>query len=101
MKQVQKMQQKMQNDLATAEQELANMTVEGSAGGGSVKVVCTGSQVVKSIHVSKDAVDPEDVETLEDLLMVAINDALDKSRDLSSNRMGRIAAGLNLPPGLF
>lgn len=101
MKQVQKMQSKMQNDLAAAEEELANSTVEGSAGGGSVKVVMTGSQVVKSIKLAKEAVDPEDVETLEDLVMIAMNDALDKSRDLSSSRMGRIAAGLNLPPGLF
>ena len=101
MKQVQKMQQKMQADLASAQQDLEKATVEGTAGGGSVKVVVTGSQEVKSIKIAKEAVDPEDVETLEDLLLVAINDALDKSRELSSDRMGRVAAGLNLPPGLF
>ena len=101
MKQVQKMQQKMQSDFAAAERELAESTVEGSAGNGAVKVVATGSQEIKSIKISAEAVDPEDIGMLEDLVLVAVNDALDKSRELSSNRMGKIAAGLNLPPGLF
>lgn len=101
LKQMQKMQQKMQMDLASAQKDLEDAVVEGTAGGGAVKVVVTGAQIAKSVKISKDAVDPEDVETLEDLVLVALNDALEKSRDLSSSRMGRVAAGLNLPPGLF
>lgn len=101
MRQVQKMQQRMQSDFAAAERDLALATVEGTAGGGSVKVVVTGSQEVKSIKIAPEAVDASDISMLEDLLMIALNNALDKSRELSSNRMGQIAAGLNLPPGLF
>lgn len=101
LKQMQQMQKKMQQDLSSAQKELEDATVEGVAGGEAVKVVMTGSQVVKSIKISKDAVDPDDMGMLEDLVLVAVNDALDKARDLSSSRMGRVAAGLNLPPGLF
>ena len=100
-RQILKQMQRMQSDLAAAQKELEEATVEGIAGAGAVKVVATGAQVVRSIKISKDAVDPEDVGMLEDLVLVAVNDALDKSRELSSNRMGRVAAGLNLPPGLF
>jgi len=101
MRQMQKMQQKMQTDLATVQKELEEATVEGVAGGGSVKVVMTGQQEIRAVKISKDAVDPEDVEMLEDLVLVAVKDALDKSKALSADRMGRVAAGLNLPPGLF
>ncbi|MBQ7502679.1 YbaB/EbfC family nucleoid-associated protein [bacterium] len=100
LKQMQKMQQKMQMDLASAQKELEESTVEGMSGGGAVKIVMTGSQEIKSVKISKDAVDPEDVETLEDLVMVAFKDALAKSRDLSNSRMGKVTAGLNLPSGL-
>ena len=101
MKQVQKMQQKMQLDFAAAERDMERATVEGSAGNGAVQVVATGAQQIKSIKIAPEAVDPSDIETLEDLVMIAVNDALDKSRDVSSERMNKIAAGLNLPPGLF
>lgn len=101
MRQMQKMQQKMQTDLAGVQKELEEATVEGLAGGGSVKVVMTGQQEIRAVKISKEAVDPEDVEMLEDLVMVAVKDALDKSKALSADRMGRVAAGLNLPPGLF
>ena len=79
LKQMQKMQQKMQQDLASAQKELEESTVEGVAGGGAVKIVMTGSQEVKSVKISKDAVDPEDVETLEDLVLVALKDAMERS----------------------
>lgn len=100
LKQMQKMQQKMQQDLASAQKELEESTVEGVAGGGAVKIVMTGSQEVKSVKISKDAVDPEDVETLEDLVLVALKDSLEKARNLSNSRMGKVTAGLNLPPSL-
>lgn len=101
LKQMQQMQAKMQMDIASAQKELETATVEGVAGGGSVKVVITGGQVAKSVKIAKEAVDPEDVEMLEDLILVALNDGLEKSRDLSSARMNRVASGLNLPKGLF
>ena len=101
LKQVQKMQQKMQMDLANAQKELEEATVEGVAGGGAIKAVVTGAQVLRSIKISKEVVDPQDVEMIEARILVAINDGLEKSRQLSSNRMGKVAAGLNLPPGLF
>lgn len=100
MRQMQKMQQKMQTDMAKAQKDLEEATVEGTAGGGAVKVVVTGAQEVKSVKISKEAVDPEDVETLEDLVLTAINNGLDKSRELSTQRMGKVASGLGLPPGL-
>lgn len=100
-KQMQKMQKKMEADLASAQKELEDAVVEGEACGGAVKVVVTGGQIVKSVKISKDAVDPEDIETLEDLIMVACNNALDKSREMSSQRMNQVTAGLSLPPGLF
>lgn len=101
MKQMQKMQSKMQTGLAEVQKELEDATVEGAAGGGSVKVVMTGQQEIRSVKISKEAVDPEDVEMLEDLVLVAVKDALDKSRALSADKMGRLTAGLNLPPGLL
>lgn len=101
MKQMQKMQSKMQTGLAEVQKELEEATVEGVAGGGSVRVVVTGQQEIRSVKISKDAVDPEDVEMLEDLVLVAVKDALDKSRAMSAEKMGRLTAGLNLPPGLF
>lgn len=101
MKQMQKMQSKMQTGLAEVQKELEDATVEGVSGGGSVRVVVTGQQEIRSVKISKDAVDPEDVEMLEDLVLVAVKDALDKSRAMSAEKMGRLTAGLNLPPGLF
>ncbi len=98
---VQQMQQKMQADLAAVQEELEGATVEGVSGGGAVQVVMTGQQEISSIKISKEVVDPEDVEMLEDLVLVAVKDALEKSRALSAERMGRLTAGLNLPPGLF
>lgn len=98
---VQMMQQKMQAELAAVQEELEEATVEGVAGGGAVQVVMTGGQEISSVKVSKEVVDPEDVEMLEDLILVAVKDALEKSRALSAERMGRITSGLNLPPGLF
>ena len=98
---VQQMQQKMQADLAQVQQELEEALVEGVSGGGSVRVSMTGQQEIQSVKIAKEAVDPEDVEMLEDLVLVAVKDALDKSRALSAERMGRVAAGLNLPPGFL
>src|SRR5215831_12232555 len=95
LKQVQQMQTKM----AKVQAELEEEQVEASAGGGAVKVVVNGQQRLLSI-----AVDPEvasDIEMLQDLVVAAVNDAMDQSRELAATRMQSVAAGLGLPPGLL
>jgi len=71
--------------------------VEGTAGGGAVVIVLTGTQDIKSIRIQKDAVDPEDVETLQDLVVAAFTDALKKSRELAAQRLGGVTGGLKIP----
>ncbi|HYK98470.1 MAG TPA: YbaB/EbfC family nucleoid-associated protein [Candidatus Acidoferrales bacterium] len=92
-----KMAQRMQADMAKAQAELAEATVEGSAGGGAVKVTLTGTQDIKGIVISKDAVDPDDVDTLQDLVLAAFKDALAKSRELAAQRLGSVTGGLKIP----
>jgi DNA-binding YbaB/EbfC family protein len=92
-----KMAREMQANMAKAQAELAEATVEGTAGGGAVKVVLTGTQDIKGITISKDAVDPDDVDTLQDLIRAAFSDALAKSRELASQRLGSVTGGLKLP----
>ncbi len=94
---LQKMAREMQANMAKAQEELAAATVEGSAGGGAVVVVLSGTQDVKSIKIQKDAVDPDDVETLQDLVLAAFSDALKKSRDLAAQRLGGVTGGLKIP----
>ena len=93
--------QQMQEQMMAVQESLANETVEVSVGGGVVTVVATGQQEIRSITIEPDVVDPEDVEMLQDLVLAAVNEALDQSRQLSSERMGGLTAGLDLPPGLF
>ena len=92
-----KMAQQMQANMAKAQAELAEMTVEGTAGGGAVVVVLTGTQDIKDVRIKKDAVDPADVETLQDLVLAAFSDALTKSRELAAQRLGSVTGGLKLP----
>jgi len=94
---IQKLAQKMQADMAKAQEELGAMTVEGSAGGGAVVVVMTGAQECKGVRIKKEAVDPEDVETLEDLVRAATADALTKSKQLAADKLGGLTGGLKLP----
>ncbi|NLM42257.1 MAG: YbaB/EbfC family nucleoid-associated protein [Firmicutes bacterium] len=96
--------QKMQADLARVQAELEEKTVEGTAGGGVVTVVVNGHQVVQEIRIDPEAVDPEDVEMLQDLILAAVNDGLRKSRDLSASELEKVTGKLNipgLPPGLM
>lgn len=92
-----KMAQRMQADMAKAQAELAEATVEGTAGGGAVVVVLSGTQDIKDVRIQRDAVDPEDVETLQDLVRAAFADALGKSRELAAQRLGGVTGGLKLP----
>lgn len=91
--------QQLQAKLAKAQEELENTTVESSSGGGAVKVVVTGQQKVCSVKISPEAVDPKDVSMLEDLVLTAINEGLQKSKELAANKLGAIT-GVNVP-GLF
>ena len=94
---LQKMAREMQANMAKAQAELAEATVEGTAGGGAVVVVLSGTQDIKSVKIQKDAVDPEDVETLQDLVLAAFTDALKKSRELAAQRLGGVTGGLKIP----
>ena len=90
----------LQNKLAEAQQSLESQTITGTVGGGAVTVVMTGHQKVVSITLEPEVVDPEDMEMLQDLIVAAVNDAVDKSHELASQSMGGLTAGLNIP-GLF
>ncbi len=93
--------QALQEEMARQQAALAEETVEVSVGGGMVKVVATGQQDIVSISIQPEVVDPDDVEMLEDLVLSAVNEALEQSRKLAEERMGSLTAGLGLPPGLF
>lgn len=86
-----------QEMLAKAQAELAATSVEGTAGGGAVRVAMNGEQKITGITLSPDVVDPEDVEMLQDLIMAAISDAADKAAALQSESFGAITGGLGLP----
>ena len=85
--------QKMQADMAKMQEDLANETVEASAGGGMVTVQVTGAIEIKSIKIDPAAVDPEDVEMLEDMVMAATNEALRSAQELANKKLGGITAG--------
>ena len=88
--------QKMQADMAAAQEALTTATVEGSAGGGMVKVVVTGAGEVQSVSINPDVVDPEDVEMLEDLVLAAVSDGLRRSQELQAESLGGVTGGLDL-----
>lgn len=97
MKKMMKQAQKMQMELARAQDEIKDMTFEATAGGGMVKVVALGDMTIKSIEIDKDAVDPEDVEMLEDMVLAAVNEALRGVGEASSSRLNSITGGMNIP----
>jgi DNA-binding YbaB/EbfC family protein len=96
MNQMMKQVQKMQADMAAAQDALADSTVEGSAGGGMVKVTVTGTGEVQSVRISPDVVDPDDVEMLEDLVLAAVGDGLRRANELATEQMGGVTGGLDL-----
>lgn len=89
--------QKMQGKMMKAQQELENQSYEAEAGGGMVKVAINGTGKITSLNLNPEAVDPEDVECLEDLLMAAINDALQKKEEAAQASMGALTQGLKIP----
>jgi nucleoid-associated protein EbfC len=93
--------QKMQADMAKAQDALKDKVVEATVGGGAVTVVATGDKAIREIRISKDAVDPDDVETLQDMVLAAVNEALRMADDLAKDTMGGITGGMGNIPGLF
>lgn len=92
--------QKMQEQMLQAQNELADKTVTATAGGGKVTVVANGAGDVLSIKISKEVVDPEDVEMLEDLVLTGVKKAIEEGKALAQSEMGKVTSGLGLPPGL-
>jgi DNA-binding YbaB/EbfC family protein len=88
---------KMQQEMAKAQEEIQSATVEGAAGGGTVKVTMTGDFRITKIALDKSVVDPDDVETLEDVIVAAFNDARAKAEEFATKRMGSVTGGLNIP----
>ena len=102
MNQMMKQVQAMQRKLGKAQEELAEKEVSGSAGGGMVTAVVNGGgTAVRSISINPEAVDPDDVEMLQDMVVAAVNEALRAAKELEAETMGGIAGGLGLPPGMF
>lgn len=92
--------QKMQQDMMKAQQEIAENEIEASAGGGAVTVKVSGKKELLSIKISPDAVDTEDIEMLEDLIIAAVNEGMRKADEVSSEQLSKLTGGINIP-GLF
>jgi DNA-binding YbaB/EbfC family protein len=93
--------QQMQEKLMQTQQALESEEVRGSAGGGAVTVTVNGQQKVVAVELAPEAIDPSEREMLQDLVLAAVNDALDRSRALAADRLGQVTGGLGLPPGLL
>ena len=100
MQQMLKQVQKMQQDMMEAQESLKDEVVEASAGGGMVTVQVTGDLHVKSIKIDPQAVDPDDVELLQDMVLAAVNEGLRSAQELASSKLGGITGGLGGPGGL-
>ncbi len=93
--------QKLQGEMAKMQEQLKTRTMEVSAGGGAIKVVINGEKQIQSLKIDPAAVDPQDIEMLEDLVSAAVNEAIKKVDDMMAQEMGKLTGGLNLPPGMF
>jgi len=89
--------QKLQAQLLKAQEELANLTVEASSGGGAVKVVMNGQQQIQSVKISTEVVNPADVEMLEDMVLTAVREAGVKAQEAAAKKMGGLTGGLKIP----
>lgn len=97
MKQAKKMQEQMER----MQEELEEKTVDATVGGGMVTVVANGKKEVLSIEIQEEAVDPDDVEMLQDLVLAAVNEALRKADEMVQSEMAKLTGGMGMPPGLF
>ena len=89
--------QQLQKNMMKMQEELESATVESSSGGGAVKVVVSGKMKLESITIDPEAASPDDVEMLQDLVLTAVNDALDKAQEMSSARMSALTGGMKIP----
>ncbi|MFC2066405.1 YbaB/EbfC family nucleoid-associated protein [Chloroflexota bacterium] len=89
--------QKLQAKLAQAQEEMANLTVEASSGGGAVKITMNGQQKIQSVKISPEVVNPEDVELLEDMVLTAVSEAITKSQEIAAEQLGGLTGGLKIP----
>ena len=96
MNNIMKQYQRMQRKLEETQEELAKKEYTGQAGGGAVKATVTGAKVLTKLELDKDAVDPEDVETLEDMIVAAVNQALESADEDSQSQMGKLTGGHGL-----
>ena len=92
--------QQIQKQMMRLQEELEAATVEATVGGGAVKAVVSGKMKVESITIDPDAVSPDDVEMLQDLVLAAVNEGLDKAQQMASEKMGALTGGMNIP-GMF
>ena len=88
---------KFQKKMEEIQEELKQMTVEGTSGGGAITVVATGDQRIETITIDPSAIDPDDADLLADMLTLAVNDALEQSQELAKNKLGSGTGGLNIP----
>ena len=89
--------QKMQRQMEEMQGEMENKTLEITSGGGAVKVVVSGKKEIKSLELSADIVDPDDIEMLQDLIIAAVNEAIRQADEMTNREMGKITGGMNLP----
>lgn len=97
---IMKQAQKMQQEMAKIQEELAQKKVEAASGGGMVTVEANGQQEILSIKIDPEVINPDDKEMLEDLILSAINEASRKAKDLMKSELAKVTGGLNLPPGM-
>ena len=95
--------QQLQSKMAKMQEELSEKTVEASAGGGMIVAVANGRQELVSIQIEQEVIDPDDAEMLQDLIMAAVNDALNRAKEMLNEEMGKMTQGMNIPgmPGMF
>ena len=100
MQQMMRQAQKMQKQLADAQDRLADIEVSASAGGGIVKVIGTADMQITSITIDPDALDPEDIEIIQDTIVAAVNECLSSAQEAANQQLGAVTGGMNIP-GLF
>lgn len=89
--------QQLQSKITKLQEEMAEKTIEATAGGGMVKVVANGKQEIVSVRIEKEVVDPEDVDMLQDLILAAVNEALSRSQAMVTEEMNKLTGGFNIP----
>lgn len=101
MQQMMKQLQKMQQNIMRIQEEAGNKTVEATAGGGVVRVVVSGKKELKELHIAREAVDPEDMEFLQDLIIAAVNEGMQKAEEMVSAELAKVTGGMPRIPGMF